>query len=327
MLNLIEQKELVAQLRWIVKRIPGAWSAYWIYWRWRKWREKSAIYPASNMLIDMGKYPTPSLNAIQSQLCTSEQFDTLVYREWCELLNSPPRFSRKQWEFVYILQSLSQNGCLVEGKSGLGFGCGKEPLPGIYARFGCDVVATDLDSQDAGALGWVNSGQHSSSLSDLWQAAGNAINLDVFTQHVRFDFADMNAIPEIYRSSFDFVWSACALEHLGSLQHGFDFIRSSLDCLKPGGVAVHTTEFNLSSNHETMETPECSVYRKRDIEKFIKQVTDDGFEVAPLNLHTGSRSLDRFIDLPPYRLSPHLKLMLQRFVVTSIGLTIRKPMT
>ena len=38
------------------------------------------------------------------------------------------------------------------------------------------------------------------------------------------------------------------------VEAGLRFLEDSLDCLKPGGVAVHTTELNLSSNEETMET-------------------------------------------------------------------------
>jgi len=49
-----------------------------------------------------------------------------------------------------------------------------------------------------------------------------------------------------------------------------------------------------------------------------------GYEVAPLNLNTGDKSVDRYVDLPPYRFSPHLKLELDKYVVTSVGLIIRR---
>ena len=45
-----------------------------------------------------------------------------------------------------------------------------------------------------------------------------------------------------------------------------DFVINSMRVLKPGGVAVHTTEFNLSSNDDTIEARDLCVYRRRDIE-------------------------------------------------------------
>lgn len=49
-----------------------------------------------------------------------------------------------------------------------------------------------------------------------------------------------------------------------------------------------------------------------------------GYEVGALNLCTGNKSVDNYIDLPPYRFSPHLKLELAQYIVTSIGLIIRR---
>ncbi|MBU3574764.1 hypothetical protein ICN43_02870 [Polynucleobacter sp. UK-Mo-2m-Kol15] len=134
----------------------------------------------------------------------------------------------------------------------------------------------------------------------------------------------MNQIPNSFFDQYDFVWSACALEHLGSLQHGAEFIKNSLKYLKPGGVAVRTTEFNLSSNDATLESPSCSIYREKDITQLVQELEQEGYDVKPLDLNTGGSSVDNYIDTPPYGFSPHLKLELASFVVTSIGLIISK---
>ena len=55
-----------------------------------------------------------------------------------------------------------------------------------------------------------------------------------FDEQVRFEFLDMNHIPSHYDSKFDFCWSVCAAEHLGSIDHGIRFIEKSLDVLVPG---------------------------------------------------------------------------------------------
>ena len=133
----------------------------------------------------------------------------------------------------------------------------------------------------------------------------------------------MNAIPADLRD-FDFVWSSCALEHLGSLEAGINFVINSTKCLRRGGVAVHTTEFNLSSNKETYEGSGVVLFRKRDIEEMIARLESAGCSVAPLNLTIGERVEDGFVDLPPYKSTPHLKLALYGFLTTSVGLIITR---
>jgi hypothetical protein len=86
----------------------------------------------------------------------------------------------------------------------------------------------------------------------------------------------MNHIPSHLADRFDFCWSTCSFEHLGSLEHGLRFVENSIGTLKVGGIAVHTTEFNLSSDADTLESPNLSVYRRRDIEKLVKALEQAG---------------------------------------------------
>jgi SAM-dependent methyltransferase len=132
----------------------------------------------------------------------------------------------------------------------------------------------------------------------------------------------MNDIPAHIRD-FDVCWSACALEHLGSLEHGLRFIERSLDTLRPGGIAIHTTEFNLDSNAETFEHADLCFFRKQDIEKLWQRLSAAGHIVSPLNFHPGFGTMDRYIDLPPYSL-PHLKIQVLGTTTTSIGLMVQK---
>lgn len=132
----------------------------------------------------------------------------------------------------------------------------------------------------------------------------------------------MNAIPADLRG-FDLCWSACALEHLGSIAAGLAFIEASVATLRPGGLAIHTTEFNIGSNDATLDTPGLALFRRRDIEALLSGLLDAGHAVAPLSLHPGDRALDAHLDVPPFAL-PHLKLRLGGFEATSIGLIIRR---
>ena len=323
-MNIITDRHLIAALRSYVIKVPGAWRLYHFFWRIRSSIEARLTYKAAFPILKFSEDKEPSLEHPTSQLCTASQMMTPLYRAWCHKLHSPARFSRKQWEFVYILQALYQSGILKKGKQGLGFGCGREPLAGMFASFGAQVSATDVNPEKAKLSGWVDTMQHASNLDDLYSASKHIISKSAFFERVNFKEVDMNDIPHSFYDQYDFVWSACALEHLGSLQHGLDFIKHSVRCLKPGGIAVHTTEFNLSSNEKTLESKDCSIYRAQDIQKLIMDLEAEGYEVGALNLCTGNKSVDNYIDLPPYRFSPHLKLELAQYVVTSIGLIIRR---
>ncbi len=284
-------------------------------------RPAAARFDASQMRFLGLDDPPPTLARPVSQLCTEAQFREPVYRAWCEALGETPMFHRKQWEHVYALEVLQQAGMLVPGKRGLGFGCGVEPLPALLAMRGCTIVATDLPGDAAAAAGWAASNQHASALEQLNDRG--LCDPELFAERVSLRSEDMNRISAEL-TGFDFVWSSCAFEHLGSLEKGLSFVVNAMRCLKPGGIAVHTTEFNLSSNLSTIQSPDLVVYRRHDIEGLMRTLTQAGYEVLPLNLNPGGGALDRYVDLPPYRHEPHLRLKLDRFVLTSIGLAVRR---
>ena len=262
----------------------------------------------------------PNLNRIGWQLVTSGQMEGPLYERWCALARDTRVKHRKVWEWVYILEVLKQHGMLAEGKRGLGFGCGTEPLSALMASMGCEILATDLDEETAQKQGWWKTHQHAGGLAQLNEA--QICDPDLFAKKVSYRSCDMNAVPNDLRD-FDFVWSSCSLEHLGSLENGLEFIERSIDCLKPGGVAVHTTEFNLGTNDKTLESRATVAYRKKDIEGLALRLIGKGYKIPLINFSPGDRMLDRVVDRPPYRHS-HLKLLVSRHLLTSIGLFVVK---
>lgn len=258
----------------------------------------------------------PTLDNLMSQLCTAEQFSEPHYGRLCSAIAQSPTFHRKQWEYVYILRALEQFGLLAPGVSGLGFGCGREPLVALMARDGVSVLATDIAPQVAGDSNW-----GSRSAMDLFY--GGICTEEKYQRQVEFRDVDMNAMPPDL-GRHDFLWSCCALEHLGSLAAGTEFIVRAMQFLKPGGIAIHTTEYNVSSDGDTLESPGLSLYRKRDMQALQERLQDDGCAVLPLNFHAGVQPQDQHIDLPPYEQKVHLKLQIQQYVVTSLGLVVRK---
>jgi len=126
--------------------------------------------------------------------------------------------------------------------------------------------------------------------------------------------------------SFDFVWSSCALEHLGDLQAGQQFVQKSIELLNPGGVFAHTTEFNVSSDDQTLEEGWAVIYRKRDLAILFDLLSDSGVECAPLDLDPGRNQADQQHDEPPYYESGrhHVKLWFEGYVMTSVLLLGQK---
>ncbi|HUD94640.1 class I SAM-dependent methyltransferase [Sphingobium sp.] len=269
------------------------------------------------------QFAEPSIENPVTQLCTSEQMQTQHYKDICTRLELDPAVvHRKIWEFVYIVSALEARGMLAPGRRGLGFGTGQEPLPSVFAQAGVQVTATDAPADLDFSAAWEKSAQWSNGLDSLWRPA--IVDREVFFDRVQFRPADMNNIPTDLKD-FDFCWSACCFEHLGSIRMGLDFLHNSLATLKPGGVSVQTTEFNLGSDTDTLDVPGLAVFLKRDIEQVMHELIEEGHSVEPLNTWPGALPVDEHIDLPPYS-EPHLKLLLAGQLTTSIGLIITKKM-
>ena len=134
----------------------------------------------------------------------------------------------------------------------------------------------------------------------------------------------MNHIPTDLRD-FDFTWSSCSFEHCGSIALGLAFVENQMACLKPGGVAVHTTELNLSSESDTLSEGATVIFRRADIEDLVARLRKQGHEVEPLSYGLGQTAEDKFVDIFPYGDEPHLKLLLaEKYVSTSVALIIRR---
>lgn len=254
-------------------------------------------------------------------LCRQVDFDASYFHFWTARLGEGLRYHRKLWEFVFISQALWERGAVTEGRRCLGFGVGTEPLSAFFASRDCQVLATDLNTGAAVDMGWATTNQHAAGKEALrkpWVCPDT-----LFDRNVEFQECDMNHVPAQF-TDFDFCWSACALEHLGSIAQGLAFIERSVQCLKPGGWAIHTTEFNLSSNEETVDDDTTVLFRRQDLEALAARLTEQGHFVAPFNFDPGAEAVDQYIDVAPYREQPHLKVALSGFAATSVGIIIQR---
>jgi hypothetical protein len=282
-----------------------------------------------NAVRHMTYAPNPALQQSSSDApfmqysnCQASDFFHPRYIQLCKLIDQRPRLHRKQWEFIYVLHKLLETGVLTAGARGLVFGVGREPLPAVFAAMGIDITATDAPLDLTATADWVGSDQHSSAVEGLMYPA--IVPDDKLRKHVTYDFCDMNAIDSKF-NGYDFNWSSCCFEHLGSIEAGLRFVVNAVEnTLKVGGVAVHTTEYNVVSDTDTVETGGTVIFRHRDIIELVQRLRERGHEVEVFNIGPAAHALDFHVDAPPYSGDVHLKLQLASYVTTSVGLVVRR---
>jgi hypothetical protein len=285
----------------------------------------SALPPATRGLSHAG---------LVSKLATQADIESEWFSHWMAELRLPVLYLRKLWEFAYVLQGLYEGNVLARGTRGVGFGVGEEPIASYLASQGVTTVVTDLPSKDVRAQGWQSSHEHASSLEKVFKP--DLVDRVIFADMVAYRSIDMTDISDDLRD-FDFCWSICALEHLGSIATGQDFIRASLKCLKPGGIAIHTLEYNCLSEGDTVDNAGTVLFQRKHLEDLADLLKADGHSMAPLNFDLGAGIMDRFVDVPPFVMDvppsycnfiaqdmQHLKLASDGFIVTCFGIIIRK---
>ena len=256
---------------------------------------------------------------LRSGLCSQAQLQSPDFQNWVVRIHEAPmHMHRKVWEWCYAAQALDERNMLTEGRRGIGFAVGTEPLPSLFASLGCQILATDVATEEARKGGWIETTQHADSLESLNRRG--ICDPDLFRQRVSFRFVDMRDLPDDL-GTFDFVWSSCALEHLGNMALGCTFIDESMKYLKPGGVAVHTTEYNVQSNRRTVTEGPTVLFRKRDIQSIAANLVSRGHRVD-LDFTEGDLPADRVVDKPPYSHATHLRVLMNDYIVTSYGLIV-----
>jgi hypothetical protein len=243
----------------------------------------------------------------------------------CEELKIAPVLHRKVWEEVYVVNTLRSK--LKSGMKGIVFGVGEERLPSLFASYGCEILATDLNPSEEASQGWANTAQLGS-LDKIYKP--DLVDRESFDRLVSFEYADMNNIGEHLHGQFDFCWTLCAFEHLGSIEKGLQFIENTGKLLKSGGISAHTTEFNYS-RADTIDNWGTVLFRKQDFEALAIRLST--YTLPLIDFNVGENPVDSFIDMPPYAWHEghneklnhcHLKLMVDGFPSTCFGVSFKK---
>jgi cyclopropane fatty-acyl-phospholipid synthase-like methyltransferase len=210
---------------------------------------------------------------------------------------------------------------------GIVFGVGEERLPSLFASYDCEILATDLNPNEEASQGWANTAQLGS-LDKIYK--DDLVDRESFDRLVSFEYADMNNIGEHLHGQFDFCWTLCAFEHLGSIENGLQFIENTGKLLKSDGISAHTTEFNYSRT-DTIDNWGTVLFRKQDFESLAIRLSE--YALPTIDFNVGENPIDSFIDMPPYAWHEghneklnhcHLKLMVDGFPSTCFGVSFQK---
>ena len=278
----------------------------------------------------------PTLADPVSQVATYGQLRSPEFGQWMQTLHglqgdtsariASEKANRKYWEWAYICQALERAGAIAAGRRGIGFGVGTEPLAAAFAARGCQILATDMPTGEGSSSEWASTNQHGASLADLRHPA--VCPVDIFDASVNFMPLDMNDLSPLGSSSgtYDFLWSSCVVEHLGGYQLTNRFITDSLQLLRVGGVAVHTTELSLVDVVAPIEVPGCTFFTKAWLQRLDGLVSAAGGRLTPFNPCLGTAMEDGVVDYPPFSWRNHCKVVIESgsIMTTSVGLIVTK---
>ena len=260
----------------------------------------------------------PTLKSLDSQLVSASQLYEKEGKKWIQLLKetgfSPEGcvLDRKVWD-IYVLQAITTYVGDLKGKKGLAFGSAFEMMPSYFASKDSQVIVTDFISQK---YNW-----QASEADQLYFKS--IINKNDFRKRVSFKNVNMNSIPSDLKD-FDYCWSCGSLEHIDSHDNGISFIENARETLAPGGIAVHTTEFTLTSDKVSHDSPDLSFYCKQDIEELAMRLIAKGHKIV-LNF----KRRDTLVDTPDpktrnFHYGRTLLAHMNNHVITSMGLIIQK---
>jgi len=242
---------------------------------------------------------------------TADAGDPLWRRGYDDLGFSagPEVFHRKIWEFNQALYGLRFLKRLAPEATALGIGCGHEEFMYFLANRIRRVIATDLYEGV-----WIGGESDADVLHDPAKYAPFKYRED----HLEVRRMDALALAAGDRS-VDFVFCLSSIEHFGSLRDKLTSLREMHRILKPGGVAVLTTEVVLNRlGRGDQYFP---------IATLLALVSDAGFRLdRPPDLQVEEEFAARPLALPMETfVAPHVVLRNFNTIYTSVALFLMKP--
>jgi SAM-dependent methyltransferase len=239
-------------------------------------------------------------------------------------LEDEPVLHRKQWEFAVIFSALTRLGCLHPRSRGLSMGSGRERLLYAVARRVAHLTVTDLYSPTAS---WATA-RVQDALDALLAEAPFAVD----PRRLSVERMDMRTL-EYPDSSFDFCYSACAVEHIGGRDALIQHLREASRVLRPNGIYAFTTEFHFGP--ELVDDPENPLFPAELLTKVVadtpftpESIVDARLAAHPLNEPVAANLRTAFLfDAIGQGLAsraPHITLLRGHHAFTSVLLVLRK---
>ena len=178
-----------------------------------------------------------------SSVCNPQHWQHPLWRECLDALAfrapfgviAPEVQHRKVWEWVHGVAGLARLGCIRPAARALGVAAGHEPVIYWLANRVAGVYATDLyDGRFA----------DNEATPDVLRDPGQYAPYPYPRERVHF--LPMSGTHACFADeTFDFVFSFCSIEHFGSRQNSLRSLQEMARVLRPGGVAVVSTEVLL----------------------------------------------------------------------------------
>lgn len=233
---------------------------------------------------------------------------------------------RKYWEIATAIRALRELGALRPDARVLGVGAGAEPTVFFLTNHAAEVVATDLY---LGGGEWIGDAQ------PAMLVAPGALTRASFRPE-RLTVRHMDArILQFPDESFDGIFSSSSIEHFGSDEEIAASVYEMGRVLKPGGILALTTELLVMGPSGSTGWPGCRLFCEADLRRLVVEAS--GLELAgDVDLSVSQATLEFPRDLPAVLEGwhagrgldlPHVVLVNEGQVFTSVSLVLRKPAT
>ena len=239
----------------------------------------------------------------------NEEWRNVLKEIKCKIDKS--NFHRKIWEYVQIIYCLKKLKFLTPQSICLAIGAGREPIL-YYLTYKVKKVY-GIDLYEGVFFGGEDE-------SDIPTSVGKYAPFPYVEDKLiltRMDALDLK-FPDNY---FDFVFSASSIEHFGNKRRILRAIKEMYRVLKPGGVAVITTELKLNRFATTL--PGVRLFR---LEEFLKIGEKTGFIIQNnFDLRIEKEYFENWIKLPEeIHKRPHVILRFFNSIFTSINVVFSK---
>ncbi|MCD4783904.1 MAG: class I SAM-dependent methyltransferase [Candidatus Eremiobacteraeota bacterium] len=220
--------------------------------------------------------------------------------------------NRKCWEYVHSIYGLKKMGMLDEKNTVLGVASGHE-APLYYLANKCrHVIGTDIYE---GSFAIEKDGEANPDI---------LIDADKFApfpyRKDRLSFRKMDALNLKFQdNSFDIVICLSSIEHFGGEKNYKQAAREIGRVVKPGGMAVLTTEFALN------KVEYDGYFNDRTLFEYI--IKPSGLELAEPIDFTINPEMFKYVRILPhdYGLAPHFIIQVGKIIFTSLSLFLQKP--